>query len=531
MSTAAFWFDRSQSIGPHSRKCLSAARQRHATLGRSGRGELIGQLEMRTLLAHSPIALPYTTTFASTPDTNGDVYQNGALQGQALGTMSPATGWVNENGETNDTATVDVGQGVTLASQDTPGIWSDVYNSNLADHSSAPGNGNGTPLNPASYGNKIDISYTLNIAAGGSLNPDGAPAAAFGSRILDQNDDLLAALFTGPPATGGATGEEDVYVQTGTSNGFNTDLVGPAAGTAATYSIDLNFVNKDFTVYVNGVTDSAATDIPFGTGETGTLQIGGVALSTDNNGVDSATFGSLDVVPAVVALHLASDGTSSVLATGKISPITGDSPLTATATVSNQLGLWLGTSTTDTGSATASATGSTSSTFAADGLIAPAGKDSYSTTFSSVGDRVAVNLSLSAAAGVLNLLGLVVPTSALKPSSTLVDELDKIYKGTDLGAAEADLRAGAAGTISTASAAHAIAEHISDLSADGGAQWAVVKHDLKDAGVTLTAAQVNTLESVTTIDHLSKTLLTTAKLDTQLQSGEPVEVNFIAKAG
>jgi hypothetical protein len=126
---------------------------------------------------------------------------------------------------------------------------------------------------------------------------------------------------------------------------------------------------------------------------------------------------------------------------------------------------------------------------------------------------------------------MVLPAPALTPSAKLVSELDKIYKTTDLGAAEADLSAGAAGRISAGSAARGIAEHISQLFAGTGVQWALVKHDLKAAGVALTAKQVKTLETATTLDRLSKTLLTTAKLDTQLQTGAPVEVNFIAGAG
>jgi hypothetical protein len=132
---------------------------------------------------------------------------------------------------------------------------------------------------------------------------------------------------------------------------------------------------------------------------------------------------------------------------------------------------------------------------------------------------------------VLNLLGMVLPASAVKPSAKLVSELDKIYKATGLGAAEADLSAGAAGRISAAHAADAIAANISKLFADGGVQWALVKHDLKAAGVVLTAAQVKTLQTVTTIERLSKALLASAKLDTQLQIGAPIEVNFFASAG
>jgi hypothetical protein len=276
------------------------------------------------------ITLPYITNFSGTPDTNGDVYTNGALQGQAggsgAGTLSGSDGWVNENGETNDTATVSIATGtvlMTTPSVATPGSWSDIYNSNLADHPAGlygPGgsgptgnsNGNGVPLNPATYGNKINVNYTMTINAGGGTATDGAPASGFGSRVLDQNDNLLAALFTAPPAglpsTGPTAGEEDVYVQSGSGTldtVTDTHLVGPAAGFTGVYSIDLDFQNKDFTVYLNGVSTPQSTDIPFGSTEQGAgLQIGGVAFSSDNNGaLNSATF-DFSVVPEPASIAM-----------------------------------------------------------------------------------------------------------------------------------------------------------------------------------------------------------------------------------
>jgi hypothetical protein len=138
---------------------------------------------------------------------------------------------------------------------------------------------------------------------------------------------------------------------------------------------------------------------------------------------------------------------------------------------------------------------------------------------------------MSAAAGVMNLLDMVLPASAWAPSDKLIDELDKIYKTTALFNAKADLTAAAAGRISSASAAHAIAGYTAELFANGDAQWKLVKADLKDAGVALTIAEVDELESTTKIDKLAKTLIGTEQLDTQLVTGSPIDVAFIAEAG
>jgi len=252
----------------------------------------------------APIALPYQTTFSTTPDSNGDTYTGGAAALQGQGNTGPtdstSTGWVNENGEQNDTASVTnsaTSGTVTLSSSYTPLVlgvptWSDVENANLADHPAAPGNGNGVPLNSASYGSNITASFNLNVLGTGSLNAGGEASAAFGARVLDSSDNLLAALFVkGNPSV---PGEIDVYTQSGTDNAQITSLTGPANNTLGTYAIHLDFQNGDFQVFVNGF---ESADIPFGTGETGVTQIGGISLATDNLGTNTGVFSDFSVVP------------------------------------------------------------------------------------------------------------------------------------------------------------------------------------------------------------------------------------------
>jgi hypothetical protein len=263
----------------------------------------------------SPIVLPYATNFPAAPavDTNGESYTATSLYGQG-NTVGATGGWVGETGEVANTVTVNGGGGVTMNSAyEAPVLvgselvsqWSDVYNANLADHPAAGSNGTGAALDPSvNYHNNITVSYSLNIANGGSLGSDGAPAAGFGTRVLDQNDNLVAALFTEPPAAGGAPGEEDVYYQTGNTGApINTLLVGHA-GSADTYALNIDYTNKDFTVYVDGVADAGSTDIPFGAGLSGTELVGGIALSTDNLGTNSAVFSNFSVVPEPASIAM-----------------------------------------------------------------------------------------------------------------------------------------------------------------------------------------------------------------------------------
>jgi hypothetical protein len=256
-------------------------------------------------LAHAaPITLPYFTNFSTSPDSNGDTYTGGgaALQGQAPGVVTGTTGWVNENGEQNDVATVTnsaTSGTVTLSSVANAGtpaapIWSDVYNSNLADHPSPNANpgSNGLPLNSATYGSNIDVNYSLDVLGTGSLGANGTAKAGFGVRVLDSSDNLLAALFVkGDPTV---AGQVNVQVQSGTDQSLITALAGPTNGTPGTYSIDIDFQHQDFQVLVNGF---KSADIPFGTGETGVASIGGIAFSTDNLGTNTGVFSAFSVVP------------------------------------------------------------------------------------------------------------------------------------------------------------------------------------------------------------------------------------------
>jgi len=271
-------------------------------------------LSLPAIMFAAPITLPYQTNFSTTPDSNGNTYTGGgaALQGQAPGTGTGTTGWVNENGEQNDTATVanSASNGtVTLTSTYNAPVagvptWSDVYNSNLADHPAAPGNGNGLALNTTPYGNQLSISYSLNVLSGtGSLNANSSPesASGFGVRVLDSSDNLLAALFVKGNASG-TPGEEDIYTQSGTDGAKITPLVGPANGVIGNYTIALDLQHGDFNVFVNGV---ESADIPFGTGETSITSIGGIAFSTDNlGGGNQGIFGNFSVVPEPASIGM-----------------------------------------------------------------------------------------------------------------------------------------------------------------------------------------------------------------------------------
>ena len=251
----------------------------------------------------SPIVLPYTTNFSTVvPDTNGDTYTTGSLYGQA--NDGATGGWVGETGEPQDVATVGA-SGVTLFS--VPGVGSfsgaasDVYNANLADHPAAGSNGAGNPLVASSYGNLVTINYNLNIhpadssPGNTSVGATGglSSASAFGVRVLDSNDDLIAALFTAPPSSG-SVGEEDVYVTSGTNGKTNTLNIGPATGNNGAYTLSMDFAHHDFSVLVNGVATAAGTDIPMDTANSPytplTDSIGGISLFTDNAGTNSATF-------------------------------------------------------------------------------------------------------------------------------------------------------------------------------------------------------------------------------------------------
>jgi len=248
----------------------------------------------------APAVLPYNTNFTTSPDTNGDTYTPGQLEGQGHNgpTDSTSTGWVDETGEPTNVATVLSGGGVHLSAAPAGGEFSDVYNSNLADHPSAGSNGNGVALNPATYGNQVNISYGLNITqpTGGnsftsSSGTNSFSAAGFGVEVLGSNDQVLASLFT--VANPNHAGEEDVEVNESQGNQItDPTLVPPANGTNATYNIAMNFNSSTFTVFINGTKGGTYA---FANANVG--GIGAIAFATDNLGTDQATFSALSVVP------------------------------------------------------------------------------------------------------------------------------------------------------------------------------------------------------------------------------------------
>jgi hypothetical protein len=268
--------------------------------------------------ASSPVVLPYFTNFTASPDTNGDTYTATSLYTQG-NDGSPATGgWVSETGETANTVTVNPTGGVTMnsvyeAPVSSVSQWSDILNSNLADHPAAGAAGNfgaTAPLNPIGNGsNAVVVSYNLTVPAGGSTAANGAPAAGFGVRVLDQSDNVIASIFTAPSADSHATNEQDVNWQTGgqspDNGGAATDLAtNPEGGNS--YALSINFSARDFTIYVNGVADASSTNIPFdhalpnGSAET----IGGITLGTDNLGTNSAVFSDFFVVPEPASIAM-----------------------------------------------------------------------------------------------------------------------------------------------------------------------------------------------------------------------------------
>ena len=255
----------------------------------------------------APIVLPYQTFWTSGHDSNGDSYGPGLLEGQGhnSGTDNGSTGWVDETGEPTNVASVLAGNaGVQLNAAPAGGEYSDVYNSNLADHTSS--NGNGVALNQATYGNFINVNYTMSITQptiGNGYSMSSATntfsKAGFGVEVLGANDTLIASLFTVPNPN--HVGEEDVEVATGT-NAAVTDaiLAPPANGVSSTYSIALNFTNNTFTVFAGA---QRGGTYALAAAENG-IQIGGIALATDNAGTDAAVYSAFSVVPEPASLAM-----------------------------------------------------------------------------------------------------------------------------------------------------------------------------------------------------------------------------------
>jgi len=247
--------------------------------------------------------LPYSTSFETTPDAQGQTYTTGNIQGQ--------NGWVNETGEPAGEATVtnttaaNGSQSVQITSQSNG--YADYYNSSLADHPAAGTNASpaGTPLNPATYGGIVDITFSLDHASPGNgetSNP--LNRSGFGLDVLDQNDNIIASLFTKTSVSG----QNDLVVTNGTSTP-DTTVAGPAGAglpdnTWGTYHMELNFNNDTFTVFVNGNAASATYAMNSLAGN----QIGGIAFATDGSGTNTAFFDSLSVVPEPASVGMVSLG-------------------------------------------------------------------------------------------------------------------------------------------------------------------------------------------------------------------------------
>jgi hypothetical protein len=268
----------------------------------------------------APTGLPYKTSWTTTgypSDTNSDTYSPGALQGTAgagqghnNGTDNSSFGWVNESGEFNTTATVQTGGGVVLAANQTGStstlavpVYSDVYNSNLADHAAVT-NGNGSALAASTYNNLVNVQWGMTVTAptvGNGFSSDSGTnsfsKAGFGVEIIGSDDKLIASLFD--VSNPNHAGEKDAVVnQSDPSQATDPTLVGGTDGSAATYSINLNFNNDTFTVFVNGTKGGTYN---FANAES---SIGAVTLATDNFGNDQATFSSLSVVPEPASLAM-----------------------------------------------------------------------------------------------------------------------------------------------------------------------------------------------------------------------------------
>lgn len=275
----------------------------------------------------APTGLPYKTNWTAggyPSDTNSDTYTSSALQGATgagqghnNGSDTASYGWVNEIGEYNTLATVQAAGGVTLtASQTSSGstasvpVYSDVYNSNLADHPATTTNGNGLALSAATYGNLINVQFGLNVAVPGvgQTSVLGGSGAGFGVEILGSDDQLIASLFD--VSNPNHAGEQDVVVNQSAAGHQATDptLVGGTDGTTATYAIALNFTNQTFTVFVNGTKGGT-----YAFATSGETAIGGVALATDNFGNNTATFSNLSVVPEPASVSMIGLGTVMLL--------------------------------------------------------------------------------------------------------------------------------------------------------------------------------------------------------------------------
>jgi hypothetical protein len=185
--------------------------------------------------AQGQLALPYSTSFESTPDAQGQTYSPGNLEGQ--------NGWVTETGEPSGEASVTSAtansgtQSVRITSQSNG--YADYYNADLADH--VAGNGPGLSLNPALYGNQVAISFAMDHAAptAGQTSSTSANRSAFGIDIIDSDDNIVASFY----ARELSNGTDALFVTNGDSEA-GTQVTGSAGagrsdGVWADYSLTL----------------------------------------------------------------------------------------------------------------------------------------------------------------------------------------------------------------------------------------------------------------------------------------------------
>ena len=250
--------------------------------------------------AASHAATIISTGFETLPDgTTSSGYLPGGLTGQQ--------GWVDFNGGSTGTATVTLGSGQT-------GLQGVVVNSTTAGYSEFYNNV--TQLTPAQV-NGGTVTTVFSVArqtpTGGQTtgaqpqSGSGPAEAGFGVEILNSTQTaVLASVFvrnTSVIAPGGPTPAEPsvpaLFVQDA-SGVANTEIfsnVGAAAsdGSYGTYTLTANFVTQMFTV-----SDAAGTSqsFPFAVAYDGN-GIGGVTISADNEGNDTAFFDNFSVTAAV----------------------------------------------------------------------------------------------------------------------------------------------------------------------------------------------------------------------------------------
>lgn len=238
--------------------------------------------------------------------------------------------------------------------------------------------------------------------------------------------------------------------------------------------------------------------------------------------------GGLWISPAPTKLQIDVTETNESLASGDVDPKSGDAPLATTATVTNGLDLWLGLGATDTGSATSSPTDDPDNAFSELGVVPPLGTATYAAKFSEAGDEVKVGLSMSAPAALLNVLDLVLSLKGWTAPSDLVDELDKIYKGSSLGAAVQDF------VDATASGSGADVLHAAREIADAFVSIATNPQQLKgleaDLKVTLTKAELSAMDTFGKIYQVAEKLIDAVRLDAQIVATGELSVDFKAVA-